>query len=101
MTDEPITLDMLGAEGEVEWWFWEGDESRLTVDDGARRIWDEAVKERVRTRRALYALGYDFIESGPGAYQRGKVLPSITEVWIGEAGSITVRWNDDPTDPLQ
>lgn len=86
-------LRRLGQPGEVEWWFWEGDESRYTIDNPARVAWDEAVSQRVRHRAALYALGYEHVTSTAASYTVGHVLPTYTETWIGQAGTSIVLWN--------
>lgn len=81
-----------------EWWHTPTSESLAAVA-AARAAWSGAVQSRIRQRAALYALGFEQVDkTQPVADDKG-VLPTYTETWIGDLGTVTVEWNHDPTDP--
>jgi hypothetical protein len=96
---QPLSLAAIAGPGEAEWWFRDEPDERLTIDNPARLAHQLAAEERMRVKRALHTLGFDSFEKRDHAYEVGRVLSSYTEVFIGPAGTVTVQWNHDPTDP--
>lgn len=94
-----LTLADLGAPGEVEE-FWHPPTEQQQWDAAwVRRVWSESVAERNQLRRGLDLMGFLLIERTNGVLNGPGVLPTYDETWIGELGSLTMRWNRDLTAP--
>lgn len=90
---------LVASEPYIEEWWHTPTSDVLRSDAAAKAVWREAVLARIRQRDALYALGYEQVDRTMPVPDEKGVLPTYTETWIGDLGTVTVEWNHDPTDP--
>ena len=61
-------------------------------DREVRTVWHEAVHERLRLRRALYACGYEKSDETERSFGSG-LLSDYVEEFVGPQGTVLVDWH--------
>lgn len=94
-----LSLSDIAGPGEAEWWFDTPTEQQQQDVLAARAAWSRAISVRMALREALEQAGLVLVERGESSFGTYSVLPTRTEVWVGEAGTVTVQLGHDVTDP--
>lgn len=94
-----LSLSDIAGPGEAEWWFGHPTEEQQQDVLAVRAVWSRAISARMALREALEQAGMVLVEQSEWSYGP-HVLPGRTEVWVGEAGTVTVQLGHDVTDPL-